>query len=43
MKASWSNDETLKKLTLQMKDSADKVGLMNSIKSIIMKALGISG
>ena len=42
MKASWSDDETLKKLSRPMKDSADKVGLMTSIKSIMMKALGIS-
>ena len=42
MKASWLDDETLKSLSRPIKDSSDKVGLMNAIKGVIMKALSIS-
>ena len=31
MKASWSDDETLKKLSRPMKDSSDKIGLMTEM------------
>lgn len=40
MKTSWSDDETLRKLSRTMKDSSDKIGLMNAIKGIMMKELG---
>jgi len=42
MMEAWSDDETLKSLSRPIKDSADKVGLMSTIKANIQKALGIS-
>lgn len=42
MMGAWSDDETLKGLSRPIKDSADKLGLMSTIKANIQKALGIS-
>ena len=40
MKESWRDDETLKKLSQPVKDSADKPGLIRGIKSLILKVIG---
>lgn len=43
MKASWVDDETLKRVSQPIKDSSDKVGLIGTIKGLIQNALGRSG
>ena len=40
MKESWRDDETLAKLCRPVKDSADKLGLIHGIRSLIMKVIG---
>ena len=42
MKASWWDDETLKGLSRPLKDSLDKIGLIGTIRGLMMKALGFS-
>jgi hypothetical protein len=42
MMESWRDDETLKKLSRPLKDSADKPGLLSGIKSWMLKMVGYS-
>ena len=40
MKESWRDDETLKNLSHSIKDSADKSGLIQRIKELMLKVMG---
>jgi hypothetical protein len=40
MKASWWDDEALKGLSRPLKDSRDKIGLIGTIRGLMMKSIG---